>query len=153
MRDVQKTDSPFTTSQANRERIEGELHATCGLKGFSRKGVVPSYARWFGVDLICGAKELQILGMEFSSAHLEALRRTAAGRPRHCRDAAKKAKTVEVESTWKDDFAYVAGYTEAGFPFGVTWEEIEGLDGGDVGRRGDELRKSDCEGSRVKRDC
>lgn len=27
-----------------------------------------------------------------------------------------------------EDFAYIAGYTKNGFPFGITWEEVEELD-------------------------
>ena len=101
------------------------------LKSFSGKRVVPSYARWFGVDLMCAAKELQVLGVHFSPEYLEALRCTAAGRPRHRREVANEAKTAGVEPMWDQEFAYVAGYTEAGLPFGVTWEEIEGLHGDD----------------------
>jgi hypothetical protein len=41
--------------------------------------VVSSYAKWFDVDLMCAAKELQILGVRFSTEYLDALRRTAAG--------------------------------------------------------------------------
>jgi len=29
-------------------------------------------------------------------------------------------------------FAYIAGHAAAGLPFGVTWEEMEGLDVDDV---------------------
>ena len=115
------------------------------LRSFSGKRVVPSYARWFGVDLVCAAKELQILGMHFSPEYLEALRRTAAGRPRHCRDVPKGAKAVEVEPMWNQEFAYMAGYTEAGLPFGVTWEEMEGLDGDDVPFTRDDFGKGGFE--------
>lgn len=121
------------------------------LKSFSGKRVVSSYARWFGVDLMCAAKELQILGVHFSPEYLEALRRTAAVRPRQCRDAGKEAKAVDVEPMWNQEFGYIAGYTEAGLPFGVTWEEMEGLDGGDLPFTGDEVGKGDCGTPRVRR--
>ena len=117
------------------------------LRSFSGKRVVPSYARWFGVDLVCAAKELQRLGMHFSPEYLDALRRTAGGRPGHCRNA---PKAVEVEPIWNQEFAYIAGYTEAGFPFGVTWEEMEGLDG-DVPFTGDDFGRGGFEGPRAKR--
>jgi hypothetical protein len=80
---------------------------------------------------MCAAKELQTLGMHFAPEYLEALRRTAAGRARDRRDAAKDAKAVDVEPISNQDFAYIAGYTPWGVPFGVTWEEMEGLDGHD----------------------
>ena len=28
-------------------------------------------------------------------------------------------------SSINEKFAYIAGYTQAGFPFGITWEEME----------------------------
>jgi hypothetical protein len=99
------------------------------LRTFSGTRVVRSYARWFGVDLMCAVKELQILGLKFSPAYLEALRRTVAARPRHRRDVSREARAVDVEQLM-DGFDYVAGHTEAGFPFGVTREELKALDGG-----------------------
>ena len=42
----------------------------------------------------------------------------------------RKARQTETHEPFFDQdetFAYIAGYTEAGFPFGVTWEEWERL--------------------------
>lgn len=80
--------------------------------------------------------------------YLEALRRTAAGRPRDRPGDAKDAKAVDVEPMSDQDFAYIAGHTAAGFPFGVTWEEMEGLDGHDGPFPGDE---GDFDGPPAKR--
>lgn len=102
------------------------------LRSFSGKRVVSSYVRWFGVDLMCAAQELQILGARFSTEYLDALRRTAAGRPKHRRDVVKEANDADVEPMSNLEFAYVAGHTAAGLPFGVTWEEMEGLEGEDM---------------------
>lgn len=99
------------------------------LRSFSGKRVVPSYARWFGVDVMCAAKELQILGARFSTEYLDALRRTAAGRRTHHRDVVKEANAGDIEPTSNREFAYVAGHTAAGVPYGLTWEEMEGLEG------------------------
>jgi hypothetical protein len=115
------------------------------LENFSAKHMVRSYARWFGVDLMCAAKELHILGIQFSPEYLAALRRTGAARPRRCRDVPKRTRAVDFEPTWNHGFAYVAGYTEAGLPFGIMWEEVEGLDGDDVPFRGDVFKKDDSE--------
>ena len=121
------------------------------LRSFSGTRVVPSYARWFGVDLICAAKELQVLGMHFSPEYLGALRRTAAARARHCRDVPKGAKAVDIEPARNQKFAYIAGYTEAGLPFGITWEETAGLDDDDVCSRETTSRKAilRCRGESV----
>jgi hypothetical protein len=101
--------------------------------------VVSSYARWFGVDLTCAAKELQILGVRFSTEYLDALRRTAAGRPKHRRDVVKEGNAADVEPMSNLEFAFVAGHTAAGLPFGVTWEEMQCLDGNDVPLTEDDL--------------
>lgn len=98
------------------------------LRSLSGKRVVSSYARWFGVDLLSAARELQTLGMQFAPKYLDALRRTAMGRPGHRRDMAQATDPVDGEPTSNPDFGYIAGHTAAGFPFGITWEEMEGLD-------------------------
>ncbi|MFC6652739.1 hypothetical protein [Paenibacillus rhizoplanae] len=38
----------------------------------------------------------------------------------------KVADTMELEVLEQDEnFYFIAGYTEGGFPFGITWEEYE----------------------------
>jgi hypothetical protein len=123
-------------------RLQSGRHWLGSLTG---KRVVRSYARWFGVDLVCAAKELQTLGMHFAPEYLEALGRTAASRPRYRRDDAKDAKAVDVEPMSNHDFAYIAGHTAAGLPFGVTWEEVERLDGQDEPFTGHDFGKDDFE--------
>jgi hypothetical protein len=39
----------------------------------------------------------------------------------------KDANAAVVEPMSNHEFAFIAGYTAAGLPFGVTWEEMEGL--------------------------
>jgi hypothetical protein len=39
----------------------------------------------------------------------------------------KRGDTCELSLERDETFAYIAGYTEAGFAFGVTWEEWEQL--------------------------
>jgi len=39
----------------------------------------------------------------------------------------KRGETHELSLDRDETFAYIAGYTEAGFAFGVTWEEWEQL--------------------------
>jgi hypothetical protein len=138
--------SPRRKRMSRGARLQSGRH---WLRSFTGKHVVRSYARWFGVDLMCAAKELQTLGMHFAPEYLEALRRTAAGRPKYRRDDAKDAQAVDVEPMSNEDFAYIAGHTAAGFPFGVTWEEMGGLDG-PVPEH--DFGKSDVEAPRARRD-
>jgi hypothetical protein len=116
--------SPRRKRMSRAARLQSGRH---WLRSFSGKRVVSSYARWFGVDLVCAANELQILGMHFSPEYLEAVRRTAAGHSTHGRDVPQAAEAVDVEPNWNQEFSYIAGYTDAGLPFGVTWDEMEGI--------------------------
>jgi len=118
--------SPRRKRMSRAARLRSGRH---WLRSFSGKRVVSSYARWFGVDLMSAAKELRILGVRLSPEYLEALRRTVSRRPGPRRDMAKEAIRVDGEPLSNQGFAYIAGYTEAGLPFGVTWEEMESVDG------------------------
>jgi hypothetical protein len=130
--------SPRRKRMSRAARLQSGRH---WLTSFSGKRVVPSYARWFGVDLVCAAKELQILGVHFSHEYLDALRRNAAGRPKHSHNVPKGAAAPVVDPMSNQGFAYIAGHTTAGLPFGVTWEEMEGLDSDDMPFTGDDFGK------------
>lgn len=93
------------------------------LTTFRGQRVVRSYARWFGVDLECALKELQLLGVELDPRAVEGLRMTLASRSRP--RGAPSAPEVVAQKDYDDDFAFVAGFTAAGFPFGTTWDELD----------------------------
>lgn len=102
--------------------------ARAWLASYSGKNVLRSYARWFGVDLACSLAELQLLGVELDPDYVTALRRTLhEGRRRRERTPVKhRSPGAAGESDqW---FAYIAGYTPNGLPFGITWEEWERLE-------------------------
>jgi hypothetical protein len=92
---------------------------------FSGKNVVRSYAKWFGVDLLCAVKELSLCGVAVGPAYIAQLKTTLASR-----SSRREKQPVEDSQSgygvdWDETLAYIAGRTEAGFPYGVTWEEIE----------------------------
>lgn len=97
--------------------------ARAWLAAFSGKHVVKSYARWFGVDLGCALTELQLLGVELDTDYVTALRRTLRQRARGRREV--RPNDADTTDDSDEHFAYIAGYTEADFAFGVTWEEWE----------------------------
>jgi len=98
------------------------------LKNFSGKRIVSSYARWFAVDLMCAATELRMLGVRLSADYLQALRRTVATRSTHRSATRRRTEGINLEPTFDHEFAFIAGYTEGGAPFGVRWDEIDNPD-------------------------
>ncbi len=88
------------------------------------KNIVRGYRNWYGVDVICAIRELRMLGVQVSNDCERKVRDTMDGR-------AKKNPRGRLEKTYDglvygrdydDNFAYIAGHTPAGVPFGVTWE-------------------------------
>lgn len=102
--------------------------ATNWVANYQGANVVQGYRKWFGVDLLCAIAELRLLGVTVDHDYELQVRRTvdslAASRQRK---KLKRAATEPHESTTNCDgvFAYIAGYTPGGMPFGVTWEELD----------------------------
>ena len=93
---------------------------------FSGKNVVRSYAKWFGVDLLCAVKELSLCGFTIDPAYVTQLKTTLASRSsRRAKQPVEDPQSVGYGVDWDENFAYIAGRTEAGFPYGFTWEELE----------------------------
>ena len=96
------------------------------LMKFSGKNVVRCYANWFGVDLLCALKELYLCGVTLDPAYVAQLKTTFASRSsRRPKQPVADPLSVGYGVDWDENFAYIAGRTEAGFPYGITWEELE----------------------------
>ena len=94
------------------------------LPTYSGKHIVAGYAKWYGVDLLCAVAELKLLGVPVAPSYEAQLRQTLSAR------AGKKRRSLVVEPVdTESDFnlAYVAGYTSGGCPFGIPWDELDGL--------------------------
>jgi hypothetical protein len=90
--------------------------------------LVRGYRKWFGVSEVCAVVELRMLGVDIPDARLEQAQRDEQARAAH--RARRKAKHAFVQSAgeWDDEFAFIAGYTEGGAPYGITWDEWAGMD-------------------------
>ena len=88
------------------------------------KNIAKSYSKWYGVDLLCAITELEILGHTFGEQYKKQVKVSIASKSN-----AKRRKKEEKEEDndfpydSDDTFSFIAGYTENGAPFGVTWEE------------------------------
>ena len=102
------------------------------LETYSGDNILKAYRKKFAVGRLDAIKELQILGLEFSSdviqkekqaveAHQQNIRNRKAKR-RATRSA--KSSSVDLYPNSNDNFFFIAGYTSGGAPYGVTWAEM-----------------------------
>jgi hypothetical protein len=93
------------------------------LQTYTGKNIIRGYCKWFGVDSLAAVIELRQLGVPITAAKEMEERRKAVSR-----STADKAMKLEETPDSDGTFAFIAGYTPAGFPYGITWEEFEEAD-------------------------
>lgn len=107
-------------------------NAKVWIKNYEGKNIVKSYAKWYGVDIICAMTEIEMLGMTFSEKRKSQIKQELADskRQKSLRKKKRKVKEAMMEYDYDSDetFAFIAGYTEGDIPFGITHEEMEELD-------------------------
>jgi hypothetical protein len=88
-----------------------------------------SYRRCYGVDRPCAIEELSRLGVNFNPQWVERLKSSLQGQQvARATQRAAKARPQALTGCDEDsdeNFAFIAGYTAGGYPYGVTWEEWE----------------------------
>ena len=97
------------------------------LEKYRGKNLIKGYCKWFGVDQICALTELRMLGAKISEEKEAEIRKAVEDRARARRRqkeaaAQKKFETLYVDSD--ETFAFIAGYTSGGTPYGTKWEEL-----------------------------
>lgn len=108
--------------QDRRIRACREWAKSLGPGPHGRK-VLHQYARANKIDALCALKDLQRLGVRIDPQYAEEIRATRRG--------GKQKKTVTSDlpegygQDWDDHYAYIAGFTSGGAPFGTTWEELD----------------------------
>ncbi|MBE1444238.1 hypothetical protein [Paenibacillus sp. OAS669] len=120
------------TPRAKRMNREGRLQsAVSWLKKYNGSHYIRGYCQHFGVDTGTAIVELRQLGVSLSD---EAVRSAKVGVQAAARGKqAHKAKRVQrlqevILIPWSDEtYAFIAGYTAWGIPYGITWEESEWL--------------------------
>jgi hypothetical protein len=95
--------------------------------------MIKRYRKTFHVNWECAIEELRELGIERDAEYLSELEKTIANQ-------FQDEKKHDPISRWEFDeyrgiepmsdeyFAYIAGYTSGGFPYGLTWEQWEALE-------------------------
>lgn len=88
------------------------------------------YRERFHVDAVTAAKDLQELGVNYTQEQLDQIKQAEEQRLRQRRmerEAKERERLAELYEDCDDRFAFIAGYTDGGAPFGVMWEEV-GID-------------------------
>jgi hypothetical protein len=98
------------------------------VQSYQGKNLVRGYRKRFAVDFPTAINELRLLGIKIDPAYEKNLNASLAGE--------RKAKAAKLEQQLERDelarasyqdsnFAFIVGYTSMGFPYGVTWEEMD----------------------------
>jgi hypothetical protein len=115
----------------NRQQRLRSAKDTDWVNKFEGKRIVRAYRKHFGVDIFCAITELRMLGVEISREYEEQARGTAHG-TKQARKAGKaqlrESDPVDVPPESDERFAFIAGYTSGGVPYGVTWEDWEEME-------------------------
>ena len=97
------------------------------LKTYQGEDIIQDYIKRYGVDLLCAVVELRMLGVAISEDYEHQLRQNEEYK-RLSKKSKKKGGKQKIKEDFLDDFsdenfAYIAGYTSGGVPFGLTHEE------------------------------
>ena len=103
------------------------------IPSYSGRDIVKGYRKWYGVDTVCAILELRQLGVGIPESRLLEAKRTEETSAQR---RVEQRRHAESEALYDSDenFAYIAGYTANGAPYGVPWDETEGSD--DFGEEG-----------------
>lgn len=87
------------------------------------KHMARNYRKRFHVDITTALSDLQAIGVEFTQEYLDAVKASEAERIRQ-KHLKKQQKQLDFNEFQDDRFAFIAGYTDGGAPYGITWEEL-----------------------------
>lgn len=98
----------------------------------SPKKMNKHYRECFHVGVVTAAKDLQELGVNYTQEQLDQIKQAEEQRLRQRkmeREAKEREQLAERYEDCDGRFAFIAGYTDGGAPYGVMWEEV-GIDPG-----------------------
>ena len=120
----------LSKTQRREERLRKGRQWLTTYKG-TVKHLLKHYRERFHVDTITASKDLKALGVNYTQEQLDTIRKNEEERIRqkHLQKTKKEQERLFelYGDTCDDRFAYIAGYTSGGAPYGSTWEEM-GID-------------------------
>ena len=91
--------------------------------------IIKKYRSYFHVDWECAITELYELGIVIDPQYLTSLRQTISNQSFngkiHNPITKLEFDTYHEIDDSDDNFAFIAGYTAGGFPYGTTWDEMD----------------------------
>lgn len=102
-------------------RIQSARH---WIPKYCGKNIVKGYKNHFGVDGLCAITKLQMLGVSLDPCYLAKLRQSLENQTRARRRKKEDQSVDAFNADSNETFAYIAGYTPAVVPYGITWEEM-----------------------------
>jgi hypothetical protein len=102
--------------------------ANSWLAEYPGKNLVRGYKKRFGVEDVRAVLELRMLGVDIPDARLEQARRDQQSRKKKRGRKKQKYAPPPPLREWDHEFAFIAGYTEGGAPYGIAWDEVEAPD-------------------------
>lgn len=122
--------------------------ATRWVEKYEGNNIIKSYGKWFAVDPLCAIIELRMLGVKITEERENQIKASIEARAAARRHRDELAGDREFEERYADSddtYAYIAGYTPGGVPYGVTWKELG------AEPPGDDDDEEDIEPSRTQR--
>jgi hypothetical protein len=113
------------------DRVSRLQAAKHWIPKYEGSNLLRGYKQHFGVDWECAIRELEMLGIQLNPQYTLQVRHSieAQLRSKHAKKQAKQRETIEHGISDSDyHFCFIAGYTENGTPYGVTWEEWEEME-------------------------
>lgn len=98
--------------------------AVIWIRNYNGKNIIKGYSKHFGVDKLCTIKELEMLGVQISEERKKQIINSHKQLIEQRRKRKELREQQEINLIDSDEtFAFIAGYTAGGAPFGITWEQ------------------------------
>lgn len=97
------------------------------VEQYKGKDIIAGYANWFAVDPLCAVIELRLLGVTIAPERESRIKATIEARTLARKRRLELRAPAELEQLPPDSnetFAFIAGYTSGGAPYGITFEEL-----------------------------
>ena len=107
-----------------KQRLHSAKHWLPNLKD---KHIAKAYRKRYGIDWVSAFIELEMLGVKIDPTYKENVLRSVRPQVKRKKKTHLQKATTENELSFDQDenFAYIAGYTSGGIPYGITRQEWE----------------------------